>query len=269
MKRMTAKKKFATTAAVLALVGAAGIGGTLAYFTDSEQHTNVFTYGDVQIDLEEPAYAALTEATRTNVYPNEILGKDPKIENTGVNDAIVFIKMTVPRANVTLVEPDGTKGAKQIQELYWFKDAEDSYKAVANNFDADWIELDSLEGTPTDTERVYIFGYKKALKGSADSTPISGNTTVSSNLYDKIQVKNILEDEVAQGTAENIKVEAYAIQANGILLNTPETPYVASDNMTKADLTEIYQIFVEQGTKTTPAEAAENNAKDLAGAARP
>ena len=268
MKKMTAKKKFATTAAVLALVGAAGIGGTLAYFTDSEQHTNVFTYGDVQIDLEEPAYAALTEATRTNVYPNEVLGKDPKIENTGVNDAIVFIKMTVPRANVTLVEPDGTKGTKQVQDLYWFKDAADTNKAVANNFDADWIRLDTLEGEPTATASTYIFGYKKALAGSADSTPIDGITAVSSNLYDKIQVKNIVEDEVLPGTAENIKVEAYAIQANGILLAGSDNPYAASANMSKADLTEIYQIFVEQGTKTTPEEADTNNAKDLAGTAR-
>lgn len=47
------KKKILALCLVVALAATAVIGGTLAYFTDTEKATNVMTAGNVDIDLEE------------------------------------------------------------------------------------------------------------------------------------------------------------------------------------------------------------------------
>lgn len=47
------KKKVALTAAAVALVGTLAVGGTLAWFTDTEEATNVVTMGEVDVKLSE------------------------------------------------------------------------------------------------------------------------------------------------------------------------------------------------------------------------
>ena len=47
------KKKVALTAAAVALVGTLAVGGTLAWFTDTETATNVVTTGHVDISVME------------------------------------------------------------------------------------------------------------------------------------------------------------------------------------------------------------------------
>ena len=50
------KKKILSLCLVLALAAVAVVGGTLAYFTDTDAETNVFTVGNVSIDLIESQY---------------------------------------------------------------------------------------------------------------------------------------------------------------------------------------------------------------------
>lgn len=47
------KKKLLTLVLTLALIGAVGVGATLAYFTDTAEATNVVTMGHVDIELTE------------------------------------------------------------------------------------------------------------------------------------------------------------------------------------------------------------------------
>ena len=75
------------TMTACALTGAMAVGGTFAYLTDSEGSVNTFTIGKVQIDLEEPNWHP--EDTE-DIIPNEVIKKDPKVENTGTNLAYVF-----------------------------------------------------------------------------------------------------------------------------------------------------------------------------------
>ena len=89
------KKQMVMAAAACAMMGVMAIGGTMAYLTDSETATNTFTIGQVKIDLEEPEYAKLTETQKKDLVPNQIVAKDPQVENTGVNDAIVFSKVEI------------------------------------------------------------------------------------------------------------------------------------------------------------------------------
>ena len=52
----TNSKKIIIGALLICLVAALGIGGTLAYLTDSEQITNRFSMGDLDITLDEPSW---------------------------------------------------------------------------------------------------------------------------------------------------------------------------------------------------------------------
>ncbi|MBR4411287.1 MAG: SipW-dependent-type signal peptide-containing protein [Firmicutes bacterium] len=88
------KKKILTLCMVVALVATAAIGGTLAYFTDTDDATNTFTVGNVQIDLTEPKWEEAGSKDAPEVYPGEALAKDPTVTNTGKNPCFVRISVT-------------------------------------------------------------------------------------------------------------------------------------------------------------------------------
>jgi predicted ribosomally synthesized peptide with SipW-like signal peptide len=73
------KNKMIAVVAAVALIGAIGIGSTLAYFTDSASQTNTVTFGHVDIDLEEPEFSKNDDYTITDVAPGQVITKDPTI----------------------------------------------------------------------------------------------------------------------------------------------------------------------------------------------
>ena len=85
------KKKITTVVLLLAFLAIAVTGGTLAYFTDTDDATNTFTVGNVDIILSETAW---NPAETQNVYPGEVLKKNPTVTNNGNNPCYVRIKVT-------------------------------------------------------------------------------------------------------------------------------------------------------------------------------
>ena len=75
------KKKITAIALVVCLVAVAIVGGSLAYFTDTEEATNTFEVGNVDITLTEPNWdAALKEdAKAATLIPGRVIAKDPTI----------------------------------------------------------------------------------------------------------------------------------------------------------------------------------------------
>ena len=245
------KRRIAALIAVCGLIGAVGTGAALAYFTDEETHTNTFTVGKVEVDgLEE--HWDTTDKNGNGIpdksehtVPNQEIPKDPQIKNTGINDAIVFIKLTVPVRNVTLVSDDGTKSVKKPQEVFWFKDANDTVSTHANNFDPNWIHL-SKEDTGTDlsgSARTYVFGYNAKIAKDQVTTPLFG----------EIQVKNIIEGEIAEGEAQNIVVDYYAIQPTEILENSNDL----TDKLDETNLSKIYDVYMNQNQIRTSGASTE------------
>ncbi|MBR3755949.1 MAG: SipW-dependent-type signal peptide-containing protein [Firmicutes bacterium] len=89
------KKKVVTLSLVVALIATAAIGGTLAYFTDkTETEKNVFTVGNVEIELTEPDWVDSGSQDAPEVYPGEPLKKDPTVTNKGANPCFVRVKIT-------------------------------------------------------------------------------------------------------------------------------------------------------------------------------
>lgn len=104
------KKKILSLCLVLALGATAVIGGTLAYFTDTDQNTNEFAVGNIAIDLYETvkqtdgadkviiAEQTLGKGTADaagikyeNILPCGQMTKIATVENTGENDAYVAL----------------------------------------------------------------------------------------------------------------------------------------------------------------------------------
>ena len=76
------KKVILWAAAAAALAG--GAGTTIAYFTDTETKVNVFTMGDLVIDLSEPEWDPTPEngtGDGQNMYPGYTVYKNPTIKN--------------------------------------------------------------------------------------------------------------------------------------------------------------------------------------------
>lgn len=90
---MKAKKKIVSLALAASLAAVAVVGSSLAYFTDEDTADNVFTVGNVSIDLTEPHWVGEGSKDAPEAYPGEALQKDPTVTNDGKNPAFVRIKV--------------------------------------------------------------------------------------------------------------------------------------------------------------------------------
>lgn len=268
------KKRTMITLAACGLVAIMTVVGTVAYLTDQTSATNNFTFGDVKVDTLEPDWDLTDENgngvpdVAEEVVPNQQIPKSVQAENVGVNDAIVFIKVTVPVELVTRVSNDGTTEKteaplpndglvveqldKKLQEVFYFQLKDDSINTQNNHFDANWVNLPEEEigyegaGGPdeyldlTNTKvydgdiRTYVFGYNKRIEEGEKTT----------TLFDKVQIKNIVENEIEPGAVKNIEVETYSIQADNIV--NAEGSIDTTGTLDHDTLKEIYDIYVTQ-----------------------
>lgn len=212
----------------LALCAALSIGGTLAYLTDRDSEINVFTMGDVRIDLTEEFDQGVQLVPGLNVE------KTPVITNIGTVDAYVWMTFSVPAS----FDTDG---------IEWQFD----------NLGEEWIAhkevVEEINGVQYVTR---TFLYKDALAPNAVTA--TGLYEVGLDQWLDIDpngnVHHVQEGNVTDlGWNMNddgypvVYVAAYAVQKEGM-----------------ADVTAAYEKYIEQwganggvdyGTITTPAEA--------------
>lgn len=230
------RKKFIATMAACALAGTMMIGGTFAYLTNTQTATNTFTVGNVKVELKEPNYPGNDDPEVKDQTPNQETKKDPQVTNTGANDAVVFLKVTVPVRTITPVADDGTKGTKGASEMFSFKQADDAAGSHANNFSKDWAELPAKEEGQDlkGKTRTYVFGYKNVI-GAKETTDA---------LFNKVQLKNFMEAEIDTADKLDIEIEAYAIQADNIVNGQDKID--VSGELSVDTLNTIYDTFVNQ-----------------------
>lgn len=122
------KKKITTMVTAVALCTMIAIGGTLAWFTDKGEVTNVVTFGNVDIKLEETKNGALQEGGLTfdNVVPGDELAKDPTITNISENQCYIRAKVTFTGDSIidgTALNIDSTKWKLANDGYYYYKDS--------------------------------------------------------------------------------------------------------------------------------------------------
>jgi predicted ribosomally synthesized peptide with SipW-like signal peptide len=171
------KRKILLVAAALCMIAILAVGGTLAYFTDTtEVKNNVFTVGNVQIELKEPNWVAQGEKDAPEVYPGEALAKDPTVTNTGANPCFV-------RVRVSGLDCLGT--------------APDMLIHVRNNYVVDALGADWVKHTDG------YYYYTKVLAKDGVTSPV----------FDSIVIPTALTN--GDGTEFSIDVFAQAVQAQG------------------------------------------------------
>ena len=171
MKKKLFAIAFAAILAVTAITGA-----SLAYLTDEEEAENVFTVGNVDIDLTEPNWNATGKEEAQDVYPGEPLAKDPTVENIGANPC--FVRISVGNLD-------------QFAEKY-----EGAMITYRTNY---------VDGALGDDWALHTDGYFYYTKVLA-----VGEKTDA--LFDQIVIPFALENSE---TTENIVVTAEAVQAQG------------------------------------------------------
>ena len=179
------KRKLFAMCLVAALAATAVIGGTLAYFTDSDAAENTFTVGNVDIALTEPDWEAEGKAEAETVYPGEPLAKDPTVENVGANPCFV-------RVSVSNLDQFGEKG--DIVYLTCYEEGK---------LGEGWV--DGKDG--------YFYWTKPLVAGGTENDEWNqGLVSKTAPLFDQIKMPVGL---VGGEEAEPIVVAAQAVQAQG------------------------------------------------------
>ena len=244
-------KKVIAIVLLVALVSAISIGATLAYLTDRDSEVNVFTIGDVTIDLKEEF------EQNSTLIPGVKIEKKPTITTTGKNDAWVWLTFAIPAALDT--NTPGSDSGSINNVIHWnFRAATtEGYvteskvqQAIKDGFLTDatltadkilsenmtWDVMNSIgvgknvfqqeiEGVLCN---VYVLLYNKALKPNETTLPnieqvyLDANIDIAPN-GDWYHVENGIAQKLdwnsfnSDGTPNNPKiyVSAYAMQTDG------------------------------------------------------
>ncbi len=232
------KKKIIALCLTVCLAAVAVVGGTLAYFTDTDEATNVFTTGKVDIALEENF-----DEDNAKLLPGieNAVTKEVSIKvETGSEDAYVWYEWLIP---AVLDSADGSTGTNNIVHVNSYGRTWDTYRenskywdegqTEALPLDQTWdhdadIELEGLEGPQgfIGTEEIdgitynkYVVLYRGKLAAGEETTlgmkQVYMDKNVDTNNQGKYIDKNGNEIRYDFTEGINIIVRAYGIQAEG------------------------------------------------------
>ncbi len=216
------KKKILFAAVVLLLVFV--VGGAIAYFTDTEQKTNTFTIGSVDITLTEDGWDALPDTNDNDIpddaedmMPGESVTKDPTINNVSTkNPAYVFVKVEVPCT--TIVAPATTS-----EEIFTY------------NINAGWTELTVANEVPVactsggTATHVYYYGSNGTLTTLAKASSASTPTSTTNPLFSTITLRSTLKGNEGLDTQKQVVITGYGIQTEGLTNTTPAAVWANFD----------------------------------------
>lgn len=232
------KKKIFAIALAASIAVLAIAGTSMAYFTDTEEYTNVFTAGNVTISLTEaPAERSAdngnivavagnripfnADTVYNPLFPQQKIAKDPTIKNIGTEEAYFGAIITI--TNVAPTEGATVGDVKKV--LYANTAAENSeYKQTSvANFIKGLPEADKATVTIKETDAGFVIYvvYNGKYAKDASATVFTG-IEIPSNWDNK---------EMAQVNGLKVNVQAYAVQTAG---------------MTEGSLKALQAAFVEE-----------------------
>lgn len=115
------KRKIVTICLAAILVIIAVAGASLAYLKDTDQKTNVFTVGNVDIELEEIFEANAKLIPGTSEINN--VKKEIKVKNIGSESAYVRVHIAFP---AELISYDETKGLMEFNNVLHYNQSKAS-----------------------------------------------------------------------------------------------------------------------------------------------
>lgn len=212
------KRKILLLALSLCMVAILAAGTTLAYLTDTEVETNVFTIGNVDITLTE-------NFENNKLIPGIDVNKDVFVTNVGSEDAYVRVHIAIP----TLLDSgddDNPMFASYNNLLHWNQSIASMQKGKWNwhktNMYSEHANYPGWPGNESENWNTYeatVDGVKYTVYIGTFETPLEkGEKTIDAitNVYldaslDNVHIENIL-DELGE---IRILVAAEAVQAAG------------------------------------------------------
>ncbi len=156
------KKKIAILVLAFVMLASGVVGGTLAYLTDSGSATNVFTLGQIDVDITEPDWSPdpnTGDGDGLGILPGDTFDKTPTITATE-GDSYMRVKMeiidtstnlpitSVPRRDLILnmIRFDGATPATILESESYALSALTAYPTVSPEFLYDATAADSATG---------------------------------------------------------------------------------------------------------------------------
>ena len=197
-------KKTIAIVALVVLVAAVSVLGTLAYLKSSAEVKNTFTVGKVEIDLDEAkvntdgTLVAGADRVKQNDYklmPGHTYIKDPTVTVKAGSESS-YIKMTVTFSKASALDDIFAPTGANLTSIF-------------NGYDStNWIAKGNTKDATADT-RTYEFWYKETVGAP------NGDAALDA-LFDSITVPGtITNEQLATIEGMTITVNAYAIQADG------------------------------------------------------
>ena len=200
----TLKKNKKKVAVVGALALCLTAGSISAFFTDSNDVTNIFKPGGVSSKLTETEYDKLGEEQRTNIAPNKTMIKDPVVTNIDTLDMYTFLKVTVPTKEVSTFDAvTGKKVEAKKQPLFTWE------------VNDGWTLVKTVNNAET-TDFYYAYGTKdtmKALKPQEKTTSLFKNN--------HIKFINLIEGQGIENTQLDVIVKDLSIQTTDLGKTVP------------------------------------------------
>lgn len=176
------KKKIVAMCATIALAAVAVTGGTLAYFTDTEEALNEFTVGNVEIELTEPGWA-YGGSFASDVYPGQVLAKDPIVTNVGDNSCFVRVSVDglkcLGEGNLIVFRTGNVAnelgaGWEQVGDYYYYTQALEPGAATTKLFEDIVIPTTLTNGDGATLKTINVTADAVQSQGSDDPTDAAG-----------------------------------------------------------------------------------------------
>jgi hypothetical protein len=186
------RKAILAIIAVLLII--AIITGIYPYFTSIKNAENVFTIGNIDINLTEGdawdnVASGVAPDIAQNIQPGQAIDKAPVVQNVGANPAYVYLKVYVPVNNyqdLFTYEINETEG----QDIGWTKRDEDMHTTIDGQ-----------------VYNIYTYEYDEILEPGTETSALFDEVVFAEGM-------SFTPDEVtALGTTKNIIIKAYGIQA--------------------------------------------------------
>ena len=217
----TQRKVILSVIAVLLTI--AIITGIYPYFTSIKNAENVFTIGNIDINLTEgdewdaAVASGETPDLAQDIQPKQHIAKSPVVQNIGNNPAYVYLKVYIP--------------------VY---KGDDLFTYIINETDAQntgWTKRDEDMHTTIDGQvyNIYTYEYDEMLEPGTETT----------SLFDEVifaEDKSFTPEEVIElGNVKNIIIKAYAIQTEaGVEQETNEITELMTSDSNEKEGTALY-----------------------------
>ncbi len=220
MKKNKTMKRIVAGCLLIGLLSAIGIG---AYLTDTEVKEDVYTVGNVQAEIV--ANGDMEVANAGYLLPSTFHTYERAATNTGINDAYVFMSITIPYDYFTAQSIHGYYDQWLAQIFVPCTDdntvgVNDEWKLVDAGYFGQYELVENYSQSAHEDRPysaiigntiTYVYGYVGDNTGGSLKALASGETT--SNLLDKLYLINL--SNITNVTGE-VSTKLYAIQSNNV-----------------------------------------------------